>query len=66
MQTLQPLKPGILRQPQRQPILHPELLQLGHHTVRQVRDALPQQTVHGVFEDVEFVLDGEVYEVGVD
>lgn len=42
-----------------------ELLQLGDNAVCYVGNALSQEQVHRVLEDVQLVLDGHVDEVGV-
>ena len=47
-------------------MLGAQLLQLRHHTVGDVRDALGVEGVHHVLDNVHLVLDGEVDEVGVD
>jgi hypothetical protein len=60
------LKPGILGQLQGHPIPRPQLLQLRDHTLRDHRGDFPQQAVHGVLQNVQLVLDREVYEIGVD
>lgn len=41
----QPLEPGILENPQRHPVLLPQLLQFPHHTVCHVRNACLQNTM---------------------
>ena len=47
-------------------MLGAQLLQLRHHAVGDVRDALGVEGVHHVLDNVHLVLDGEVDEVGVD
>ena len=47
-------------------MLGAQLLQLRHHAVGDIRDALGVEGVHHVLDDVHLVLDGEVDEVGVD
>jgi hypothetical protein len=61
----QPLKARILDDAQRNPILGAQLLQLCHHAVRDVGDALGVQTVHHALDDVHLVLDGKVHKVRV-
>jgi len=62
----QALKPWVLDDPERHAVLATKLLQLTHHTVSDVRNALGIEAVHHGLDDVESVLDGEVDEVGVD
>lgn len=64
--ALQSLKSRILRDPQGQSVLNTELLELSDYTIGDIGDALAQEAVHTGLEDIEFVLDGEVDEVGVD
>jgi hypothetical protein len=54
------LEARILDDAERYPILGPQLLQLAHHTVRDVGDALGVQAVHHALDNVHLVLDREV------
>ena len=65
MEAGQPLEARVLDNPQRYPILGPQLLQLRHHAVRDVRDTLGVQAVHHALDNVHLVLDGEVDKVCV-
>ena len=65
MIAAQSLESGIFGDSQCQPILNTELLQLAYHTVGDAWVALGQEAVHNILEDVKFVLDREIYEVGV-
>ena len=47
-------------------MLGAQLLQLRHHAVGDVGDALGVEGVHHILDNVHLVLDGEVDEVGVD
>ena len=58
--------PWILHDPQGDPVLGAELLQLSHHAVGDVRDTLGVERVHHVLDYVHLVLDREVDEVGID
>ena len=62
----QPREARVLREAERDAVLRPELLELGHHRLGDARDALGVQAVHQRAVDVELVLDREVDEVGVD
>ena len=48
------------------PVLGPQLLQLGHDAVGDVGDALGVEAVHHGLHHVQLVLHAEVDEVGVD
>ncbi len=65
MHAGQPLKAQILDDAQRNPILGAQLLQLCHHAVSDVGDALGVQAVHHALDDVHLVLDGKVHKVRV-
>ena len=65
MRARKALESGILCQPQSQPVLGPELLQLGHYAISDARDAFGKEAVHHGLVDFQFVLDAEVDEVGV-
>ena len=56
--------PWVLDDPQGDPVLGAELLQLRHHAVGDVRDTLGVEGVHHVLDNVHLVLDREVDEVG--
>ena len=58
--------PRVLDDPQGDPVLGPKLLQLRHHAVGDVGDALGVEGVHHILDNVHLILDGEVDEVGVD
>ena len=62
----QPDEPRILRHPERHPVLLPQLLELRHDAVRDVRHALRVEAVHHPLHEVDLILDGKVYEVRVD
>lgn len=51
---------------ERDPVLGPELLQLGHDAVGDVGDALGVEAVHHGLHHVQLILHTEVDEVGVD
>jgi hypothetical protein len=46
-------------------VLNSEFLEFSDHAVGDVGDALAEEAVHGSLEDVQFVLDAEVDEVGI-
>mmetsp|Transcript_3231 Transcript_3231/g.7503 ORF Transcript_3231/g.7503 Transcript_3231/m.7503 type:complete len:225 (+) Transcript_3231:1382-2056(+) len=56
---------GVLGHPQRHPVLLPQLLELRHDAVGDVRHALRVQAVHHALDEVDLVLDGKVDEVCV-
>ena len=58
-------EPGILRDAKRDAVLLPELLELCHDAVGDVRDALCIEAVHHAAHQIDLVLDAEVDEVGV-
>ena len=58
--------PWVLDNPQGDPVLGAELLQLRHHAIGDVRDTLGVEGVHHVLDNVHLVLDREVDEVGID
>ena len=64
--ALQPLPPLIPRDPQRDPVFLPQLLQLGHHTISDDGDALRVQAVHHRGQQLELVLHRVAEEIGVD
>ena len=62
----QTLETRILRQTKSKVVARTELFQLRHHTVRDVGNALCQKTIHHALYNVQLVLNGEVYKVGID
>lgn len=62
----QALDAGVLRDAQCHAILHSQLLQLRHYTIRDDRHTLRQHAIEHGFEQVELVDDAEIEEVGVD
>lgn len=66
MVTLDPLKPRVPRNPERNPIPRPQLLQLRHDTVSNDRRRLGVQTVHHGLNKLQLLLDAEVDEIGID
>ena len=61
----QPHEAGVLGDLQRDAVLGPQLLQLRHHAVGDVRHALGVQAVHDAGDHLQLVGDAEVDEVGV-
>lgn len=66
MIAFQPLPSLVPRDPQRDPVFLPQLLQLGHHAVRDHGDAFRVQAVHHRGQHLELVLHGVREEIGVD
>ena len=64
--AFQTLEARVLGHTQRDAVLGAELLELAQHAVGDAGDGLGKETGHGGGDEVEFVLDGEVDEVGVD
>ena len=60
-----PLKTWIFSQLKRKSISVAHLLKLSDYTISNTRHALGQETVHHAVEDVHFVLDTKVDEVGI-
>jgi hypothetical protein len=63
--TFQPLESGIFGDLEGQPVLYSEFLKFPNHAISNVWDALSEEAVHAGLEDVQFVLDGEVDEIGI-
>ena len=66
MIALQPLPALVPRDPQRDPVLLPQLLQLGHDAVGDDGDAFRVQAVHHRAQQLQLVLHRVAEEVGVD
>lgn len=66
MITRQPLPPLVARNPQRNPILGSQLLQLRHDAAGDDGGALGVQAVHHGLEERQLALHGVAEEVGVD
>ena len=63
--AFKPLETGILRDSEGEAVLDSKFLQLCHDAVSDVGYALAEEAVHAGLEDVQFVLDGKVDEVGI-
>ena len=66
MRTAHPLPPLIPGNPQRDPVLGAQLLQLGHDAVGDDDAAGCVQGIHEGGQEIELVLDGVGEEVGVE
>lgn len=64
--AFKPLETGVLRDSECEAVLDSKFLQLCHDAVCDVGYALAEEAVHASLEDVQFVLDGKVDEVGID
>ena len=60
------LKTRVLRDSEGETVLNSKFLQFCHDAIADVGDALAEEAVHAGFEDIQFVLDGKVDEIGID
>jgi hypothetical protein len=63
--TFQPLESWILGDLEGQPVLYSKFLKFPNHAISNVGNALSEEAVHAGFEDIQFVLDREVDEIGI-
>ena len=60
------LKAGVLSNFKSDSIFNTKFLKFSDHAVWNVRNALPEQTIHRGLEYIEFVLDWKVDEIGIE